>query len=74
MTRTKTRSIAALADSQDASPPAATNGKAPVVPRQGAAVEGARATTLSGAAASGAGIAGMAGPAGPARPEVVRCG
>src|SRR5262245_6393799 len=70
MSRTHTLSIAAPVDSHDAGSPPATNGKAPVTPRQGAAVEGARATTKTGAAASGAGIAGMAGPAGPARPVV----
>jgi len=69
MHRMNARSVAAPADLQDASPPPDTNGKAPVTPRQGAAIERARDTTHSGAAASGAGIAGMAGPAGPARPE-----
>lgn len=71
MQGTHARSIAALASSQDASRPAATNDTAPVAPRQGAAIEGVRAHPLSGAAASGAGIAGMARPAGPARPEDV---
>lgn len=70
MHRTNAHSVAAPVDSHDASPPPATNGKAPVTPRQGAAIEGASATTKTGAAASGAGIAGMAGPAGPARPVV----
>lgn len=73
MHRTNARSVAAPAGTHDASPPPATNGKAPVTPRQGAAIERARATATtphSGAAASGAGIAGMAGPAGPARPVV----
>ena len=71
MHRTNAHSVAAPVDSHDASPPPATNGKAPVTPRQGAAIEGASATTRTGAAASGAGIAGMAGPAGPARPVVL---
>lgn len=69
MSRTSLPSTAAPVGSHDASRPPATNGKAPVTPRQGAAVEGARADHETGAAASGAGIAGMAGPAGPARPE-----
>lgn len=68
----RTPTVAAPVDSQDASPPPDTNGKAPVAPRQGAAIPGVRDTTKTGAAASGAGIAGMAGPAGPARPEVAR--
>ena len=65
----RTPTVAAPVDSQDASPPPDTNGKAPVTPRQGAAIEGVRDNQKTGAAASGAGIAGMAGPAGPARPE-----
>lgn len=69
MYRTHLPSTAAPVGSHDANRPPATNGKAPVTPRQGAAVEGARADHETGAAASGAGIAGMAGPAGPARPE-----
>lgn len=82
MDRTKRLSVAAPVGSHDAVHPRTTNGKAPVTPRQGAAIERMRATrpepgpwpadpgpTHSGAAASGAGIAGMAGPAGPARPE-----
>jgi hypothetical protein len=68
MHRTNARSIAAPVGSHDAAQPRVTNGKAPVTPRQGAAVEGANVHHKSGAAASGAGIAGMAGPAGPARP------
>ena len=72
MHRTNARSVAALAGTHDVFPPPATNGKAPVTPRQGAAIERAQATTHSGAAASGAGIAGMAGPAGPARPEYLQ--
>ncbi len=72
MNRSIARSVAAPAGTHDASLPPATNDKAPVTPRQGAAIERANATATtphSGAAASGAGIAGMAGPAGPARPE-----
>lgn len=65
----RTPTVAAPAGTHEAPPPPATNGKAPVAPRQGAAIEGVRDTTKTGAAASGAGIAGMAGPAGPARPE-----
>lgn len=70
-TRPRARSVAAPARAQDAHWPPATNGTAPVTPRQGAAIERTQAHELSGAAASGAGIAGMAGPAGPARPEEV---
>lgn len=69
MHRTHMPSVAAPAVAQEARPPRPTNDTAPVTPRQGAAIERARAHQLSGAAASGAGIAGMAGPAGPARPE-----
>ena len=68
MHRSQARSVAASVGSQDAVRPPDTNGKAPVTPRQGAAIERAQATTHSGAAASGAGIAGMAGPAGAGRP------
>jgi three-Cys-motif partner protein len=74
MHRTPMPSVAAPAVAQEARPPRPTNDTAPVTPRQGAAIERARAHQLSGAAASGAGIAGMAGPAGPARPEVTADG
>lgn len=66
----RTSPVAAPAGPHDAVRPPATNGKAPVTPRQGAAIAGVRDNPKTGAAASGAGIAGMAGPAGPARPEV----
>ena len=81
-------STAAPGDAQDAHRPSATNDKAPVTPRRGAAVEGMAApkrepsrsraaqagpaTREVGAVASGAGIAGMAGTEDATRPELAQ--
>jgi len=60
---TSAGSAAAPGDAQDARHPSATNDKAPVTPRRGAAVE--RAEPMKGSPASVNGFAGIAGP--PAR-------